>query len=593
MIEQRKRTILEFLYYCAEHSILHRSQSFVKFFDENASIKYNECKYTNKTNREDSPVESIVSINDHDDEINEVEEVIEANEIKTAQDTDIDYYLCGYLYDAALNFSHAVQEEANAHYKTAFELYKSGIDKLLTGAKNDTNETRKRIAKTKASKYLEKAEKLYENNILQQEENDFLIENTTTEESQSITSLECPLSHMSRYKVIQVNNRMMKVQDRTDKKIYMMKVIWKTHSQNILFMPQNVPFMCPLLSYFHSENAVFLLLPFVSGGLLWDYIKKYSLTSPRSFQDVEEIFVDPPKESFGPLPTFDAIDADDECVDAVAQLDLEESHDCVDNFYSCANVLENDAIFTPSFDTLNSDIDVVDLMKCSQQLLKSVTKTLEKSVILSTEDKLEEISPVSENDVLPIQHIIIPTKNTSFEETMQVNAEEIKPESFLNIPEIVLQRWASELIISVNSLHMNGIILGDFNLDNLLLGSNGHIQLTYFYQTSRCNCQQLCHLNTRAIKCQYVDFEFPLTKNSDYYSVGIVLYEIFTKTRFYINHPGGIAKYNELQYSEPCQLSEKAKDLLDVLIFKKFDLDSSFESIKTHSFFDDTHLTDM
>jgi serine/threonine protein kinase len=575
-VEQRKRTILEYLYYCAEHSVLYRSQHFVKFFDDTSTKCDVEKIYDSSTYTEESPEESLNSL-EEDSEV--VEEGVETNELIEIGG-DIDYYLCGYLYDAALNFSHAVQEEANNRYKRSFELYKLGIDKLLTGAKNDTNEARKRIAKTKASKYLEKAEQLYENYILEEEENEFLIEDIDSKETQSIASLERPLNHMSRYKVIQINERIMKVQDRADKKIYILKVIWKTNSHKVLFMPQNIPFMCSLLSYFHSDNAIFLLLPFISGGLLWDYVKSYS-SSSNNERNVEELFVDPPKPNNDPVSS-EAVDSPN-----LAQLDVDLSETEIilnedESLLSLNGTLDECDFTTPSFDTLTPDIDVDDLMKCSQQLLKSVTKTLEKSVVIKSEDDSKENHPVEavssnvdDKAADKDDHSVA----AAFVDVQTLDTSE-------NIPEIILKRWASEIIISVNSLHKNGIILGDLNLDNILLGSNGHILLTYFHQNYRSNLQQLCELNQKALKCYYVAFEFPLTRNSDYYSIGVILYEIFTRHRFFMYHPGGISKFNEIQYADTCQLSEQAKDLLDILIFKKFNQDAPFDSIKIHPFFE-------
>ena len=51
----------------------------------------------------------------------------------------------------SFHFSQAVQEEVNLRYKEAFDLYKDGIDKLLSGAKNDFNERRKSISKKRNS----------------------------------------------------------------------------------------------------------------------------------------------------------------------------------------------------------------------------------------------------------------------------------------------------------------------------------------------------------------------------------------------------------------------------------------------------------
>jgi hypothetical protein len=345
-------------------------------------------------------------------------------------------------------------------------------------------------------------------------------------------------------------------------------------------MPQNIPFMCSLLSYFHSENAIFALLPFISGGLLWDYINTYS-SSSNDQKNVEELFVDPPKQNNDVIPS-ETVNSQN-----LAQLDVNvidvEDKPSDDNQLSIDNGVDECDFTIPSFDTLTPDIDVDDLMKCSQQLLKSVTKTLEKSVVIKSEDdpkdnsQSQEVETASSLDEAVVEDIC---------SNGAACVDEKKLEDVENIPEFILKRWASEIIISVNSLHKNGIILGDLNLDNILLGSNGHISLTYFHQNYRSNFQQLCELNQKALKCYYVAFEFPLTRNSDYYSIGVILYEIFTRQRFFMYHLGGISKYNEIQFPDTCQLSEQAKDLLDILIFKKFDQDAPFESIKVHPFFE-------
>lgn len=118
-----------------------------------------------------------------------------------------------------------------------------------------------------------------------------------------------------------------------------------------------------------------------------------------------------------------------------------------------------------------------------------------------------------------------------------------------------------------------------------MLGSQGHLMLTYFYQTNRNEHQQLCRLNPKALKCMYVAFEFPLTEDSDWYSVGVLIYEIMTQDRFYLNHNGGISRYNEIQYSDPDVLSTELKELLHGLIIEKADKRFKYDDLIAHSFF--------
>jgi serine/threonine protein kinase len=590
---------LDFLYYCAENPILYRSQLFVKFFEDLTSKQNspvddcdNETKDLISPSREESFEESHTSLASNEESI-DIACALEENFINHF-DNDIDY-----LYDAALEFSKAVQEEANQRYKSAFDLYKSGIDKLLTGAKSDKNESRKKIAKTKASKYLEKAETLYENFIIQQQENEFFIEDTDLDESQSISSLERPFSNLSKYKVVEVNERIMKVQDRTDKaKMYIIKVIWKSHTHKVLFMPQKIPFMVSLQSYFHSENSIFLLLPYITGGLLWNYIQNYKSDSVQSKHKIEELFVEPYEKieqikisQTESINECDAIEIND-LQDQIDVVEIGEEQDEVDSTILSQETAE---AHVPCFDTLSDNIDINDLMECSQKLLKSVTKTLERSVVISSvSDEKEPI--ISDTESLSTDEVVLNEKINDVKKKLvaDVRNDEILGEKSEPVPEFVIRQWISEIIVCVNALHKNGIILGDLNLNNILLGSNGHVMLTYFstyfQRNDRNSFHQLCYLNTKAIKCMYVAFEFPITKSSDYYSIGVIFYEIITKQRFYLNHPGGISKYNEVQFPETVTLSDDAKDLIFQLIFIR---NNSYDDIIKHKFFENVNFGEI
>lgn len=567
IIEERKKNILEFLYYCAENKTIYRSQIFVKFFEDVSSPE--------KDSSISLSISSEGELSVKEPENDEEKDTLEVQEDTFVFNLDAD----NYLYLAALCFSQAVQEEANLRYKSAFELYKSGIDKLLTGILTDNNEVRKKIAKTKAALYLQKAEILYENHAMHEDENDFCIEDTDSEENtSSISTLERPFANMSKFKVIEVNNRIMKVQDRTDKKMYVLKTLWGRKTQKIFFMPQKIPYMVPLQNYFHSDNAVFLLLPFVSGGLLWDYINRYSPNEAEN--KIDEIFVEPPKNI--PIVNKNTLAkstlSDDLDFERVRITDEERFSPLIQN--------REIEIETPSFDTLAPNIDIDDLLVCSQKLLKSVVKTLEKSVVLT--NQIEERAVTQEiYEPSPNHRSVPPSQVVKSEDTVSVESEKIEiNRKIIPLPESVIKQWASEILVCINALHRNQIILGDFNLNNLLLGSNGHIILTYFYQTCRNSFQQLCYLNPMAIKCFYVNFEFPLTKSSDFFSYGVVLFEICTMHRFFLCHPGGISKYNEIQYPSTISLSEEVKDLIHKLIFEKSDKRPNFNDLKSHPFFD-------
>lgn len=578
VIEQRKTNILNFLYYCAENPPLnpaYRSSAFAKFFEVGLgspkSPKEQMKAFVETDDIGDVASSLASSLNNSielEDEPESQSAVVDNGNSFEPLDLGFDY-----LYDAAMCFSQAVQEEANLRYKSSFELYKVGIDKLLTGAKNDTNEKRKRIAKTKAEKYLERAEQLYENYIVHQQDEILIFEQSTIHhETPSVLDLERPANNLSRFKVISVCDYRMTVQDCTDKKFYFLKSMFKDKNCTIS-LPQSIPYHTRLVSYYKTENSIFLLLPLISGGLLWDYINNYSNESGRE-TSLDELFVDPPEAA---VQQNSCSNSRFEIPDDDPKFELAE--EITEDLINAVDALDNETAVIRSFDTLSSEMDISDLMSCSQLLLQSVSKTLEKSQVQAVEKKLKDESdePLIESEPEEAQPEII----------REVSPEVDKPISIkiVKLPETVLKQWSCELIVCVNNLHKSGIICGDLNLDNLMLGSQGHLMLTYFYQTTRNEHQQLCRLNPKALKCMYAAFEFPLTEDSDWYSVGVLIYEIMTQDRFYLNHNGGISRYNEIQYSDPDVLSIELKELLHGLIIEKADKRFKYDDLIAHPFF--------
>ncbi|CRK99125.1 CLUMA_CG011963, isoform A [Clunio marinus] len=555
IVEQRKQTILEFLYYCAENPVIYRSQCFVKFFEDGSGSPTDDIYDITKDIDDDTLNSSIEDTSSCDilsqNNSIELEDPPESQEVTDEDNTfELLSTAIDYLYDAAMCFSQAVQEEANLRYKPAFELYKIGIDKLLTGAKNDTNERRKRIAKTKAGKYLERAESLYENHIAQLQDEIFVIEDSVTEDTApSVLALERPMNNLSRFKVVGINNFIMKVQDCTDKKFYVLKNVYKDSSFSIL-LPQSIPFMIKLISYYRTENSVFLLLPLLSGGLLWDYINSYRSNDDNKSINIEEIFVEPPvvalQEPENPFEqSQDVIEISEEIIDVEAEEVTE------DNLLEAIDLYNNETPAIPSFDTLSSEMDINDLMSCSQKLLESVSKTLEKSQILAKEKTQKSSSNEKLSELVVEKQENMEINEKVIEETSKkIEPVEVRKE-IVQLPEHVLRQWISEIIVAVHNLHKAGIICGDLNLDNLLLGPQGHVTLTYFCQAPRSDYHDLCRLNPKAIRCLYVAFDFPITQISDWYSVGVIIYELMTRERFYLNHPKGISRFNEIQYSDP------------------------------------------
>lgn len=437
-----------------------------------------------------------------------------------------------YIYEAALEFSHAVQAEVNLEYEEAHKHYKHGVELLLNGAKHDANEDRKFIAKAKIAKYLARAEEIYANFLRSSiavgggsgaRKLQFQL---SLDEVDNVTQLECAWNQLAKYKVLRVlGQRVMQVQCITQPQTHptaIMKGIEKPASNSptqSIFLPQRVPYMTQLLAYFQSDQKIFLLLKQAEGGRLYDYIQSYS---PRNTK----------------------------CSNYADLFPVEEQ---------------------PS---LTTESEVSDLLRNSQQLLKSVSHTL-----------------------------------STFQAGALTPRRE-KANASRRFPETCLRQWATELAVAIHSLHGKGVILRDLHMENILLGKSGQLMLTYFYQNEGLSSDDnYVHkaLSMLALNEHFVAPERPLRFRSDWWSYGVVLYQLLcgvvsyevfyhTSSSFLISfqlqsyksiHPGQLELYGCVQYpSDAMEISDNARNLLEQLLQLQPELRLDYEQLQTHPFFE-------
>ncbi|KAH8255026.1 hypothetical protein KR032_006093 [Drosophila birchii] len=419
-----------------------------------------------------------------------------------------------YIYEAALEFSHAVQAEVNLKYDEAHELYKHGVDLLLNGAKHDANEERRYIAKAKIAKYLARAEEIHANFLASNcpiKKLQFQLSLDMTD-GENVTQLECPWNELARYKVLKVfEERVMQVQCVTKPQhpASIMKGIEKPASHSLtqsIFLPQQVPYMVQLLAYFQSEQKIFLLLRQAEGGRLYDYLQSYTPTSSK-------------------------------CVNYGELFPAEQE--------------EEQALLTV-------ESDVSDLLRSSQQLLKSVSNTLSnlQAGVVTHRKRGTDLDCIARS----------------------------KP-----IPEQCLRQWACELAIAIHSLHGKGVILRDLHMANILLGDKGQLLLTYFYQNEGVSSDDnYVHkaLSLEAVANHFVAPERPLSFRSDWWSYGVVLYQLLLRVPFKTTHPGQLELYGCVQYpADTLEISDHATDLLEQLLQLNPELRLDYEQLRAHPFF--------
>lgn len=597
VIQSRKDYILTLLDFVAQHPALYKSHTFMHFFDDGHSmdnsqfqhdlaskgniekicekldIQYDDNLILVDPKKDQSVVESFenkliqptTQKTPNIDENNDGKSV-ESSEKPKKDFRDLSKILTpmvsfegednDYIYEAALLFSRAVQAEVNMDYSVAYKEYKQGVDVLLSGAKDDCNEERKLIAKTKVNKYMVRAEDIFErflSNLENDNKNNFQLSIDMTDDTNTAPSslyLERPWNHLAKYKVLRIIDTVMLVQNVTDKTVFIMKGIEKPSSNSpaqTVFLPQNIPFMVNLTAFFQSEQKIFFLLQHAKGGKLFDYVQSYTPSSSKTVSSLSEIFV--------------------EVVDPV------KSQKCINSADNLAKSNTHDSGFSESPEIPIETMGFDDIVMCSQKLIESVSNTLKE-----VDHKKKEFLEIAE--IVPSPLSLTPSKSIK------------SPKKKLSLPEASVKQWARELITAVNALHSKGVILGDLHGGNLLLGSKGQLLLSYFYQNEGISDGVQKVYSQKAISEHCVAPERPLTTKSDWWSCGVTLFQLLLGVSFKQCHPGNIELYSSIQYPH-VEVSEEAVDLLEGLLQITPALRFDYEQICTHAFFKGTNWEEL
>ncbi|XP_064183917.1 ribosomal protein S6 kinase-like 1 isoform X1 [Anguilla rostrata] len=156
------------------------------------------------------------------------------------------------------------------------------------------------------------------------------------------------------------------------------------------------------------------------------------------------------------------------------------------------------------------------------------------------------------------------------------------------LPEGQVRLWGAQILLSLESLHQQGILCRDLNPKNILLDSNGKACLTYFGQWTEVQNE----ISTKAMEQMYCAPEVggvsELTEACDWWSLGALLYELLTGMPLWQCHPAGVLPHTQLLI--PDDLSTASASLLTELL--QFDAGYRLGSggggvidIKCHPFF--------
>ncbi|XP_027700689.1 ribosomal protein S6 kinase-like 1 [Vombatus ursinus] len=186
-----------------------------------------------------------------------------------------------YLVDAAKQIRLALERDVSEDYEAAFNHYKNGVDVLLNGVQVDPNKERHEAVKRKITKYLRRAEEIF-NCHLQKTLGNGTSPGTgfSSLRLRPIRTLSSAVENLRCCKVVGVIEKVQLVQDPATGGTFVVKSLPKCHVETWnrpTIIPNGVPYMAKLLRYSMSEDSIFLHLEHVQGGTLWSHL----LSQPR------------------------------------------------------------------------------------------------------------------------------------------------------------------------------------------------------------------------------------------------------------------------------------------------------------------------
>lgn len=492
-----------------------------------------------------------------------------------------------YIHEAALHIEKAIDYEVSKIYEDAFNEYKAGIEILLKSVKDDKNVERKDMIRHKIEKYLLRAEKIYNLHLSLESKRiqNYMSLNQVEDSNDVVTQSE---SDLYNYKVVKVIGSGMLVLHAGSQKLFYVKVIHKASkfSNDRLFLPENVPYMVKLHTYYNCENAIFLVLEYISGISINEYVRRLN---------AEEIFNSSfysNSTHFNSTTTNEFDEESDESEYSYSDLINEytlnrsrksKSSSTLESLNVDESVQENKCDVIKGSEASNDD-DVKSVLIKSQELLTSVHGTLTKR--LDSDQSAIEIGN-STNIELGKCHEKKPVLSRKSSERSEWSwFEDFQVDESISLSLNDITKWAAQLLLSLQKLHSLGVICGNLQTKNLLIDEGGNLVLTYM-----CNFYDRNEIILNSIKAMVApevhSFQ-PLTFAADWWSYGVILYEMLIGMPLNIIYPDGFNAYTILRI--PKHVTVEGRSLLrQLLVFEPQNrLGTGVngpEDIKTHPFF--------
>ncbi|CAM9892279.1 unnamed protein product [Lampetra fluviatilis] len=189
-----------------------------------------------------------------------------------------------YLVVASQQIHLALAQEVLGNYQGAFDAYKMGVDLLLQGVQGDTNTVRRDMVKRKTAQYLLHAEEIYTSHLQALPETGAMAQADRGLSFGPPNLCASPLEELKKFRVLGVIGKVLLVLDPKSGETFVMKGLRKSSQMSQIqktVVVRSVPFLVHLIRYFSTEDSIFLLLRYATGGRLWSNVSGFLNRSPE------------------------------------------------------------------------------------------------------------------------------------------------------------------------------------------------------------------------------------------------------------------------------------------------------------------------
>ena len=612
VLSERRQKCLELLEFSAKHPQLYNSQIFLNFFATLSSpSSLNSDEDIGQLMDQGQIMEAAMATTKLANDQTPILEPETTNLVK--EEPDENESVPDYLNEAANVIKKAIECESDERYDESVACYKKAIGTLLTSLPRDKSLKRQASVKRRIAQYISKAENL--SKIAEKEQKKKPSSGVKVDFPH--LDLFCDTKDLKRYKIEgMLNGKVILAVDSKEEDCKVViktlpKASYTTRTTKMSLLPINSKFMVRLKRYYETDEELILVMNFVAPGLLFKIVAPYLaeqaskmfcnawlktaessattvITPDPEFIRSRSASLKDPDQIEGSIEEEEDLEiivkANDDILEDSDDMDIETELLCLSKGgvekIECFDQEKRDRErFQMLDDHTNEIIEKLDANEEDYESqpdhppvpnLLNVIETIEAKNFLAPSRLLTPAlssAPISAPSTAPVSPVMSP----------QIPCEEFQLHQIIPsfggldlktckiLPMSLLRVWTVHLVKAILELHSRRIYVQDLNPTNLLLSENGELLLTYHCQWVSVESP----LDARSLHQQYVAPEVVTLVNpsleADWWSVGVILFELLTGWSFCSLFPSGLQSHTPLVWSEDAHLRDGEREMRDLI----------------------------